>query len=268
PADPSDPSKGYRSIAVLVFDSNLNQMVVDVDRWDRELAAREWHLVSTALTRGSSLQEVASYSPAMAKTLASKAGVAVVLSLIGMLMYIWIRFGSLRYSVATVVAVTHNVIICLGALALTHVLAGTALASALMLDEFRIDLNVIAALLTIIGYSLNDTIVILDRIRENRGKRLTVTPEIINNSINQTFSRTVLTGGSTILASIILYVLGGTGIQPFAFTFLIGLLAGTYSSVAIAAPLVAQKPPRPDEQVIGSVRRERLARPGAVPAGA
>ncbi|MCI0366206.1 MAG: protein translocase subunit SecD [Phycisphaerales bacterium] len=268
PADPSDPSKGYRSIAVLVFDSNLNQMVVDVDRWDRELAAREWHLVSTALTRGSSLQEVASYSPAMAKTLASKAGVAVVLSLIGMLMYIWIRFGSLRYSVATVVAVTHNVIICLGALALTHVLAGTALASALMLDEFRIDLNVIAALLTIIGYSLNDTIVILDRIRENRGKRLTVTPEIINNSINQTFSRTVLTGGSTILASIILYVLGGTGIQPFAFTFLIGLLAGTYSSVAIAAPLVAQKPPRPDEQVVGSVRRERLARPGAVPAGA
>jgi len=222
-----------------VYDDNLDQAAVDVELWDTQLAANEWRLVSTALATGSSLQEVNSFSPAMARTLAANAVVAVVLSLLGMLMYIWIRFGSLRYSVSTIVAVTHNVIVCLGALALTQYIAGTPVARFLMLEEFRIDLNVIAALLTIIGYSLNDTIVILDRIRENRGKRLFATPEIINNSINQTFSRTILTGGSTIVASIILYVLGGTGIQPFAFTFLIGLLIGTYSSVAIAAPLVA-----------------------------
>jgi SecD/SecF fusion protein len=133
-----------------------------------------------------------------------------------------------------------------------------------MLGEYRIDLNVIAALLTIIGYSLNDTIVILDRIRENRGKRLTVTPEIVNLSINQTFSRTILTGGSTILASIILYVMGGTGIQPFAFTFLIGLLVGTYSSVAIAAPLVVQKPQEGPSVPATPVPVERIRHAGTV----
>ena len=205
---------------------------------DTQLAATEWKLAVTALARGASLQEVASFSPAIASTLAANALVAVILSLLGMLVYIWARFGSLRYSVATIVAVSHNVIVCLGAIALTHHIAGLGFAQRLGLDEYRIDLNVIAALLTIIGYSLNDTIVILDRIRENRGKRLFATAAIINTSVNQTFSRTILTGGSTILASIILFALGGTGIQPFAYTFLVGLVIGTISSVTIAAPLV------------------------------
>lgn len=243
PVDPNDLTKGYTSLAVLTYDRDFNQLLVDVDIWDRELAATEWQLVSTALSRGSSLQEVNSFSPAVAKTLAANATVAVVLSLIGMLVYIWVRFGSLRYSLSAVAALTNNVIICLGALALTHWLAGTGLGRILLIEEFRIDLNVIAALLTIIGYSLNDTIVILDRIRENRGKRLIVTPKIVNDSINQTFSRTILTGGTTVAAAVILFVLGGTGIQPFAYTFLIGLLAGTYSSVTVAAPLTVQRPP-------------------------
>ena len=260
PVSPGDPGKGYTSLAVVVHDDAITTDT-DFDQWDRNLAAREWQLVSTALAQRSTFQEVSSFSPAIARTLAANAVVAVVMSLLGMLMYIWIRFGSMRYSVATVVAVTHNVIICLGALALTHYLAGTRLASMLLVSDYRIDLNVIAALLTIIGYSLNDTIVILDRIRENRGKRLTVTPEIVNNSINQTFSRTVLTGGSTILASIILYVLGGSGIQPFAFTFLIGLLVGTYSSVVIAAPLVIGGPPAPQpvSEAAGSISRPKMA---------
>ena len=110
-----------------------------------------------------------------------------------------------------------------------------------LLDEFRIDLNVVAGLLTIVGYSLNDTIVIMDRIRENRGKLSYASASVVNASINQTFSRTVLTSGTTITSAIILYSLGGTGIRPFAFTFLIGLIAATYSSVAIAAPLTWKK---------------------------
>lgn len=249
-ADSGNPAAGYTSIAVVSYDPNIDQQKVDFELWDRELAASEWQLVSTALERRSSLQEISSFSPAMASTLAASAVVAVFVSMLGMLVYIWVRFGSLRFSVATIIGLIHNVIVCLGALALTHYLAGTGIAAALMLDEFRIDLNVIAALLTIIGYSLNDTIVILDRIRENRGRRPELTADIVNKSINQTFSRTILTGGSTILASIILFVLGGPGIQPFAFTFLIGLVVGTYSSVAISAPLVIHGPKRSEPQPV------------------
>jgi SecD/SecF fusion protein len=268
PADPGDPQKGATALAVLVRDPNLDLRNVDLAVWDSQLAQSEWKLTTTALGTGSSFQEVSSFSSAIARTLAANATVAVLLSLLGMLVYIWMRFGSLRYSVATVVAVTHNVIICLGAIALTHYISGTRFASMLLLQDFRIDLNVIAALLTIIGYSLNDTIVILDRIRENRGKRLFATPQIVNNSINQTFSRTILTGGSTILASVILYVLGGTGIQPFAFCFLVGLLVGTYSSVAIAAPLVVKIPAGEDG---GAAPRRAVMESDvnqAVPAGA
>lgn len=240
PVDAANPAKGNTAVAIAVYDPDLDLNKVDFGLWDDQLARSEWKLVATAIGTGSSFEEVSSFSSAIARTLAANATVAVILSLIGMLIYIWVRFGSLRYSVATIVAVAHDVVVVLGALALTHYVASTKFAQWLMLGEFRIDLNVIAALLTIIGYSLNDTIVILDRVRENRGKRLFATPKIVNDSVNQTFSRTILTGGSTIVASVILYVLGGTGIQPFAFCFLIGLLTGTYSSVAIAAPLIVR----------------------------
>ncbi len=240
-ADASGRAPTYHSAAVVVADDSINYLSGDPDRWDTMLAAREWQLVNAALQQPPALLSVSSFSSAVAETLAANAIVAIIFSLLGMLAYIWLRFGSLRYSVASVAALTHNVVICLGALSLTHYVAGGKFASMLLLDEYRIDLNVIAALLTIIGYSLNDTIVILDRIRENRGKLTLVSADIVNQSVNQTFSRTILTGGSTILASIILFVLGGPGIQPFAFTFLVGLLAGTYSSVVIAAPLVYSK---------------------------
>ena len=104
-----------------------------------------------------------------------------------------------------------------------------------------------AALLTIIGYSLNDTIVILDRIRENRGKLPIPTADIVNRSINQTISRTVLTSFTTLLAVVIMYAAGGSGIRPFAFALLIGIVVGTYSSVAIAAPLVVRWGGKGDE---------------------
>ena len=94
-----------------------------------------------------------------------------------------------------------------------------------------------------IGYSLNDTIVILDRIRENRGKRPLPTEQNVNDSINQTVSRTVLTSVTTLIAVVIIYAAGGSGIRPFAFCLLIGIIVGTYSSVAIAAPLVFKKQP-------------------------
>ena len=165
--------------------------------------------------------------------------VAVVLSLLGILAYIWFRFGSLRYSLAAIVALMHDVMITLGALAIAGFVANEAFFSqTLKVEAFQIDLGVIAALLTVIGYSLNDTIVILDRIRENRGKRPLPTMEIVNNSINQTISRTLLTSFTTLIAVAIIYVVGGSGIRPFAFCLLVGIVVGTYSSVAVAAPLV------------------------------
>ncbi|MHC4969235.1 MAG: protein translocase subunit SecF [Planctomycetota bacterium] len=237
-ADSADPGLGYTSVAVLVYDPALAD--ADQEIWEQQLAQAEWGLISQALQRRTSLEQVSSFSSAVARTLADNAIVAVGLSLLGILVYIWVRFGSLRYSAAAIAALVHDVTIALGLLALTAWVGGTPVASALLIEEFRIDLGVVAALLTIIGYSLNDTIVILDRIRENRGKLPIPTRDIVNRSINQTISRTVLTSFTTLLAVGIMYAAGGSGIRPFAFCLLTGLLVGTYSSVAIAAPLVVR----------------------------
>lgn len=230
----------FSSMAVVIRDPAINYFD-SIDTWERELAATEWRIVSEALQSASPLDQVSSFSASVAQTLFASAVVAVILSFFGILVYIWIRFGSLRYSLGAVIALIHDVIIALGLLALTHYVGGIAIFNAIGVDEFRIDMGVVAALLTLIGYSLNDTIVILDRIRENRGKRIITTAEVVNRSINQTFSRTVMTSGTTLLAVIIMFIEGGTGIRPFAFCLLMGLLVGTYSSVAIAAPLVYDK---------------------------
>ncbi len=239
-ADPADPAAGYRSVAVLVYDSELSFFDVDFDLWDREVARAEWQLVSEGLERQTSLESVASYSPAVAQTISAKATVSVILCLLGILVYIWIRFGSLRYSAAAIIALLHDVCVAMGMLAASAWIATTAVGSFLLVEDFRIDLGVVAALLTIIGYSLNDTIVILDRIRENRGKLPIPTADIVNRSINQTISRTVLTSVTTLVAVMIMYGAGGSGIRSFSYTLLVGLVVGTYSSVAIAAPLVVR----------------------------
>lgn len=230
---------GFTSIAVAVYDQDINYLKSDPELVDERVAATEWQLIETALSQPQSLDQVSSFSSQIARTMKAKAIVAVVLSLLGILAYIWFRFGSLRYSLAAIAALMHDVILTLGALALAGYVANIAFFSqTLKIEAFQIDLGVIAALLTVIGYSLNDTIVILDRIRENRGKRPLPTMEIVNNSINQTISRTVLTSVTTLIAVAIIYMVGGSGIRPFAFCLLVGIIVGTYSSVAIAAPLV------------------------------
>ncbi|MHC5025933.1 MAG: protein translocase subunit SecD [Planctomycetota bacterium] len=232
------PDGAQRAVVVLVHEPSLSSYNVSDEVWFRSLATKEWEILSQSLQRKSSLKEVATYSSSVAGTLAANAVVAVAMSLLGILLYIWMRFGSLRYSAAAITALLHDVCIALGLLAASSMLASTGFGRALGLEDFRIDLGVVAALLTIIGYSLNDTIVILDRIRENRGKRPLANASIVNRSINQTVSRTLLTSVTTLMAVLIMYVAGGSGMRPFTFTLLIGLIVGTYSSVAIAAPLV------------------------------
>jgi SecD/SecF fusion protein len=234
---------GYTSVAIVVLDRDLNYFkTTDAAVVDERVAAREWELVRQALVRKTSLQQVSSFSASMAQTRSANAWAAIILSLLGILAYIWIRFGSLRFSAAAIVALLHDVILTLGALAVTGYLVGnTFFSQTMMIGEFRIDLGVVAALLTVIGYSLNDTIVILDRIRENRGRLPFPTKAIVNDSINQTISRTVLTSTTTLLAVAIIFTEGGLGIRPFAYCLFIGILVGTYSSVAIAAPMVYKR---------------------------
>ncbi|MGB0063392.1 MAG: protein translocase subunit SecF [Terracidiphilus sp.] len=152
-----------------------------------------------------------------------KAIQAVSLSFAGMLVYLWFRF-QLIYGVAAVVACFHDTLITLGAFALTGK---------------EISLTVIAAILTLIGYSMNDTIVVFDRVRENlRLTRREPLPDLVNRSINQTLSRTVLTSGLTFLTVLSLYIFGGQVLNGFSFALVVGILIGTYSSIAVAAPML------------------------------
>jgi len=237
-ADADHPERGYRSVAILVGDPAVNLPKVPIETWDTRLARREWQLVSQALAQETSLDQVASFSPSVAQSLLANAVIAICLSLILMLGYIWLRFGSLRYSLGTILSLTFNICVCLGFLGASGLLAGTSIGAALGIQEFRIDLNVVAGLLAILGYDVNDSIVILDRVRERRGRMAYASKQVVNDAINQTFSRTILTSGTTILSALILVIYGGESIRPFTMTLLVGLIAGTFSSIAIAAPLV------------------------------
>jgi len=161
---------------------------------------------------------------------------AVLASMVMIVIYIWIRFQNLIFGLAAVLALIHDVLITLAFLAVSYYVAPYL--SGLMVDPFKISLPVMAAILTIIGFSINDKIVVFDRIREVRGKSPDLTPDMINLSINQTLSRTLLTGGAVIISCIILYIVGGPGIHGFSFAMLVGVIAGTYSSIYIATPVL------------------------------
>jgi len=169
------------------------------------------------------IRRIEMVGPKVGADLRNKGMLAILFSLIGMLIYIWWRF-ELRFGVGAVLCLFHDVTITVGALSLFNK---------------PIDLIIIASLLTIIGYSINDTIVVCDRIRENLKKMSHKgLPEIINVSINQTFSRTILTNLTVVIVLFSLYFIGGEVIHDFAFSLLVGCFFGTYSTVYIAGPLV------------------------------
>jgi preprotein translocase subunit SecF len=181
-----------------------------------------------ALSSGYSLgnftvRNVEVVGPKVGAQLRRQAILATLYALAGMLVYIAIRFEWV-YGAAAVIAVFHDVLITLGFFSLFH---------------YEISLTVIAALLTLVGYSMNDTIVIFDRVRENlRLMRREPLADIVNKSINQTLSRTILTSGLTFLTVLVLYALGGQVLRAFSFAMVVGVVVGTYSSFGIAAPIV------------------------------
>ena len=187
-------------------------------------------------------EEVSQIGGEVASELAGSAVLAVVLAMGFIIIYIWFRFGKLSYGIASVIALLHDVLITLSALAIGDALGAIpSLRDMLLLGNMKINLAVVGAILTIVGYSLNDTIVVFDRIRENMRLKTKSDWDIINGSLNQTLSRTMLTGLTTIFVIIIMYVIGGPGIHTFAFVMLVGIVVGTYSSVFIASPLLVIK---------------------------
>jgi SecD/SecF fusion protein len=169
-----------------------------------------------------------------------KALEAIAISLVAMILYLWLRFAKPAYGIAAGVALIHDVLITIGALAISAyvVNAVPALALALRIDAFQINLTIVAALLTIIGYSVNDTIVTFDRLREIKGKSPNITAKMVNDAVNQTLGRTILTVFTVFIVVVILYFFGGEGVHSFAFAFLVGIVTGTYSSVYVASPVV------------------------------
>jgi preprotein translocase subunit SecF len=169
------------------------------------------------------IQQVDIVGPTAGKQLQWQAGLATFYSLVGMLAYLWFRF-ELIYGVAAVVAVFHDTLITIGAFSLSNQ---------------EISLTVVAAILTLIGYSMNDTVVVFDRIRENLAmSRRENLADLVNRSINQTLSRTVLSSGLTFLTVMSLFLFGGEVLHGFSFALVVGILIGTYSSIAVAAPML------------------------------
>ena len=165
--------------------------------------------------------------------------IATVASWIIIAVYLWFRFKSFVYGLAAIIAVIHDVLVTLGAVAVTYWLSRIpGLSQLLMLEPFKIDLPMIAAFLTLIGFSVNDTIVIFDRLRELKGKSAVLTSQMINDALNQTLSRTILTSLTAWLVVVILYFFGGEGLHGFAFSLVVGFLSGTYSTIYIATPIL------------------------------
>jgi preprotein translocase subunit SecF len=190
---------------------------------------------------------VENVGPQMGSELREKGIWAVVLSLLGMLAYIWIRF-ELRFGIGALMASIHDVLIALGLFAWFG---------------YEFNLTTIAAFLTLIGYSVNDTVVIFDRVRENMHKHpAKPMVEVMNESLNQTLARTVMTSGTTLLAVGALFVLGGDVLRGFAFVLVVGVLVGTYSSIYIASAFALLW-----EQLFGSKGARRRSSSPAKPAG-
>ena len=225
-ADNSQARAHYEAIAEAVLEAREEPGIFT--SWD-EVAAVEGvspELLSSLRERAAlgryALLGAENVGPQIGQELRTKGILAVVLSMIGMLIYIWVRF-ELRFGVGALVATLHDVMIVLGAYALM---------------DFEFNLTTVAAFLTLVGYSVNDTVVIFDRVRENlRLTRREPLVDVINRSINQTLTRTILTSGTTLVATASLLVLGGDVLRGFAFVLTVGIIVGTYSSVYVASPV-------------------------------
>lgn len=207
----------------------------EVDTADLNAALQQ---IQGTLAQQPLFEEVNAFDTSVANETKMSALMAILASLVMIIVYIWFRFEKVYFGYAAVAALAHDVLVVLGAIAVGAYLSKTPLGSILLLEDFKINMPQIACLLTIVGYSLNDTIVIFDRIREIKGKSPKITYDMINLSVNQTLSRTILTALTVFIVVIVLYLAGGEGIHGFAFSMIIGVLTGAYSTIYIANPVL------------------------------
>ena len=231
-----EPNQPVNSFVYISVEPEAGFRELSEDEWTQFVENERTKVLAATRLEGS-LPRVRQFDPSVGAEAKTQALIAIILSLFAIVTYIWIRFGNVRYGIAAIVALVHDVCITLGAIIACSYIAGTPIGEKLLIGDFKINLAIIAALLTIIGYSLNDTIVVFDRIRENRRKAL-LNPQIITDSINQTLSRTILTSFTTFIVVLIMYIFGGPGLRGFTFAIGLGIIIGTYSSIAIAAPVL------------------------------
>jgi SecD/SecF fusion protein len=220
-------------------DGRFNKMTLELPE-PASVTALEETLKSVQSEFNSKAQpeRLENFDPQLASSTQQRALYAIVASWAAIVFYLWFRFGNWTFGLAALLCLIHDLFFTLGAIALCHYLHGSFFGNFFMLQEFKIDLPAVAALLTLVGYSVNDTIVVFDRIREVRGKNPTLSFQMINDSVNQTLSRTVLTSFVTWLVVLVLYIWGGEGVHLFAFVMVVGVIVGTYSSIYIASPLL------------------------------
>ena len=215
-------SSGFDDAIVQHFGTTKDVLIrLPVAAADEDKASLSDRVIDALASTGApEMRRVEFVGPQVGEELRDKGGLAMLYALIGILIYVALRF-EWRFSLGAVAALVHDVILVVGFFAITQV-------------EF--DLTVLAALLAVIGYSLNDTIVVFDRIRENfRRIRKATSETIINTSINQTLSRTLMTSLTTILVLVSLYLFGGEVIRAFSIALIVGVIVGTYSSIYIAS---------------------------------
>ena len=204
-----------------------NEFLVRLDRTSVEIGALGEQMKKSLSEKFGAdkfeVRRIESVGPKIGEDLRQRGVLSVVAATIMMGVYIWFRF-ELRFGVGAVIALLHDVLVTVGALVLAN---------------YEFDLTIVAALLTVVGYSVNDTVIVCDRIRENMRKVKRESLEsIINTSINETLSRTIITVSTAILVLLALFFLGGAVIRPFAFTLLVGFFSGVYSTIFIASPVI------------------------------
>lgn len=214
---------GLPGITVQHFGSNrdvLLRIPPSGETNNAALSQKVFEALATAVGGKVEMRRVEFVGPQVGKELTEQGGLAVLYSVIGILIYVALRF-EWRFSVGAIAATLHDAIICLGVFTLF---------------QLEFDLNVLASILTVIGYSLNDTIVIFDRVRENFRKVRKGTPlEIMNQSVNETMSRTVITAGTVFLVVLALYFFGGETLRGFSLVMIVGVISGTFSTIYIAS---------------------------------
>jgi preprotein translocase subunit SecF len=242
-------SNGFGDAIVQHFGSAsevLIRLVPKVDQDKAELSSQIIRLLNEASTGSIDVRRVDFVGPQVGQELTEKGGLAVLYALIAILIYVSVRF-EYRFSLGAVAALIHDVTITLG------------IFSMLQLD---FNLSVVAAVLAVIGYSLNDTIVVFDRIRENfRKVRKKTSLEIVNTSINQTISRTLITSMTTLMVLLSLFFLGGEVIHSFALALIIGVLVGTYSSIYVATTTALALGIKRSDLLVPEKDSEEMARP-------